>query len=318
MADLTTTTPQPLATLQTDLQAAATFAVTGRSANTTRAYRGCWQRFVDYCAKHNAVSMPASHNMVAGFLASIATAGKSYSTVTQHHSAIAMAHQVARQPNPCNDPFVVLAMDGIARQLGVAPKKQARALLPAEARKILAGIGTTKIVDVRDRALIALWYSGGFRRSEPAGLSLADLTWHDRGCIVMLRRSKTDQHGRGRPVPLPASAAQTYLRPWATMVERHAKGLGRQPSNQPLFFDLRTGAALSAGAMNELVKRRASTAGVEPITGHSLRAGMITGAARRGVALHIIQHTTGQTMDTLVRYIRHDSLLEQPASEGLL
>ena len=316
---LTKTQPRPLVTLQTDLQAATAFAATGRSPNTARAYRGCWVRFEAYCASHNAQSMPASHNMVAAFLASLANVGRAFSTVQQHHAAIALAHQVARHANPCSDPLVILAMDGIARQLGMAPKRQARALLPAEARQILAAIGTTKPVDVRDRALIALWYSGGFRRSEPASLSLSDLTWHERGVIVVLRRSKTDQLGKGRPVPLASSAAETYLRPWASMVERHAVARARQPADQPLFFDLRTGAALSAGACNELVKRRAAAAGVEPITGHSFRAGLVTAAARKGVALHIIQRTTGhKSVDTVARYIRHDSLLEQIASEGLL
>jgi len=57
---LTTTNPQPLATLQTDLQAAVAFAAEGRSPSTKRAYKGCWSRFEAYCAGYDKPTMPAS------------------------------------------------------------------------------------------------------------------------------------------------------------------------------------------------------------------------------------------------------------------
>lgn len=50
---------------------------------------------------------------------------------------------------------------------------------------------------VRDRALIGLGFAGGFRRSELVALNVADLSFVTRGLEAIVRRSKTDQEGKG-------------------------------------------------------------------------------------------------------------------------
>ncbi len=315
---LATTHPQALSTLRTDLQTAVAFAAEGRSPATRRAYKGCWSRFEAYCAGHGKQALPGSPNMVAAFLARLASDGKSWSTVTQHRAAIALAHRLQGLADPTDAPEVALTVDGIARAVGVAPRKQARPLAPDEAKQMLA-LCDTSPTGTRDRALLAVWYTGAFRRSELGALTLADLVWHDRGVIVHVRRSKGDQHGKGQMVALPASTSETHLRPWFSMVQRHATGLGRQPASQPLFFCIRSGAALSAGACAEIVKRLAAAAGCKPITGHSLRAGPITAAARKGVGLVVLQQTSRhRRLDTLALYVRESDILANIATEGLL
>lgn len=315
---LATTNPQPLATLQTDLQAAVAFAAEGRSPSTKRAYKGCWSRFEAYCAGHNKPAMPASPNMVAAFLARLASDGKSWSTVTQHRAAIALAHRLQGHPDPTDAPEVAMTVDGIARAVGVAPRKQARPLAPDEATKMMS-LCDSGPTGTRDRALIALWYAGAFRRSEPAALTLADLAWHDRGVIVHVRRSKGDQFGRGQMVPLPLDTSENHIRPWFSMVERHAAGLSRQPASQPLFFCIRSGAVLSASACAEIVKRLANKAGCKPITGHSLRAGPLTAAARKGVSLVVAQRTSRhKRLDTLANYFREADMLADIATQDMI
>jgi len=60
---------------------------------------------------------------------------------------------------------------------------------------------------IRDRALLLLGFAGALRRSELVALDVTDVTPSDNGLVVMLRRSKTDQEGRGpygrHPVRLP-------------------------------------------------------------------------------------------------------------------
>lgn len=49
------------------------------------------------------------------------------------------------------------------------------------------------VKDARDRSLLLLGFSGGFRRSEIVGLDVADLEKVRQGMIVHLRWSKTDR-----------------------------------------------------------------------------------------------------------------------------
>ena len=51
--------------------------------------------------------------------------------------------------------------------------------------------------DDRDRALLAVGFAGGFRRSELVALEVADLEEVPEGYRVTVRRSKADQDGRG-------------------------------------------------------------------------------------------------------------------------
>ena len=52
--------------------------------------------------------------------------------------------------------------------------------------------------------------------------------------------------------------------------------------------------------------------------GHSLRAGLVTAAAKAGKPPHIIQNQTGhKSIDMIMRYIRRESLFEENAAAGI-
>ena len=74
---------------------------------------------------------------------------------------------------------------------------------------------------VRDKAIILLGFAGGFRRSELVALNVEDLVDDKDGIRILLKRSKTDQDGKGRTVAIvkgahaltcPVSAVQAWLR----------------------------------------------------------------------------------------------------------
>jgi hypothetical protein len=54
------------------------------------------------------------------------------------------------------------------------------------------------IIGVRDRALMLLGFAGAFRRSELAGLDLADCAFGRDGLTITLRKSKIDQEAQER------------------------------------------------------------------------------------------------------------------------
>ncbi|WP_176155228.1 tyrosine-type recombinase/integrase, partial [Burkholderia vietnamiensis] len=69
-----------------------------------------------------------------------------------------------------------------------------------------------------------------------------------------------------------------------------------------------------------IVKARARAAGLDPSTlsAHSLRAGLVTSAARAGIPSYKIQQQTGhRSLEMLARYIRDASLFDQNAASVL-
>jgi len=159
----------------------------------------------------------------------------------------------------------------------------------------------------RDRALLLLGFHGAFRRSELVALNVDDVEISREGAAVMVRRSKTDQQGKGRVIEIyrdgrdglcPVLALETWL----------AHGLRAGPIFRAVdrLQRIRPG-RLSDKDVARVVKRTAEAAGLDPrrYAGHSLRAGLATSAARAGAHERDIQRQTGhRSTETLRGYIQ--------------
>lgn len=78
---------------------------------------------------------------------------------------------------------------------------------------------------------------------------------------------------------------------------------------------------ISGHAVAAVVKRRAREAGLTAanFSGHSLRAGLVTAAARAGKPERVIAAQTGhKSMTQLRQYVREVGLFEENAAAGLL
>ncbi|WP_237684366.1 tyrosine-type recombinase/integrase, partial [Pseudaminobacter soli (ex Zhang et al. 2022)] len=162
---------------------------------------------------------------------------------------------------------------------------------------LLKTCGGERLVDLRDRALLlAAFASGGRRRSEIAGLRVAQLVEeppvpadpkHPDGprlpCLtIRLGRTKTTASDTdasvllvGRPVlALKAWMARAGISDGAVF-----RGIDRWG-----HLERR---ALTPQAVNLIVKRRAAQAGLDPaaFSAHGLRSGYLTETARRGIPL---------------------------------
>jgi len=60
-----------------------------------------------------------------------------------------------------------------------------------------------KLIDIRDRALLLIGFSGAFRRSELAGIWMKHISFDRGGISILLPWSKTDQGGDGQVVQIP-------------------------------------------------------------------------------------------------------------------
>ena len=293
------------------------FADASLSTSTRRAYASDLRSFDSYCAKVGATSMPATANAVAAWAAHKATEGAKASTITRAMAAIATAHKQAGHASPTSSAKVTAVLSGIRRTLGTAPKQKS-AMVVEDLRRAVATCGDD-VAGVRDAALLVVGFAGAFRRSEIAGLTVDDVAFEAGGVVVILRRSKTDQQGEGRTVGLPYGSDPTTcpvrtLQRWLAV-----SGVVEGPLFRSLTRHGHVGAAISGEAIGDVVRARANSAGLTgDYSGHSLRAGFVTTAAKANKSLSTIMAQTGHTSTaTVLGYIRRASLFADNGASGI-
>jgi integrase len=306
--------------LATTAARATAYADASSADSTRRAYAADWRDFAAFCERHGFDALPAAPQAVALYVAELATTHR-VGTIRRRLVAITRAHGLAGHPNPTTDPHVRAVLQGVARTHGCAPRR--KAALTVEKLKETLWQLDGDLKGSRDRALLLLTFSGGFRRSEIAALDLDDLRFEPRGLVVTLRRSKTDQLGAGREVPIP------QLRTLALCPVRAVRAWIAAAAivGGPLFrtFSLPHGRSKGTARLTEqridgrdlarLVQRVARRAGIDgDFAAHSLRAGFVTSGAARGVSEASLQLVTGHRSPAILRsYVRRATLFDDPA-----
>lgn len=288
------------------------------SDNTLTAYQKGWAKFLEHCVEERIPDpLSASPENVAGFFVNLATrpspqSGKrlSMGTVMLYRSALTRKYVDAGKTAPTNHPVVRSTLKGLARFKGSSHRK-VEALREYHIEAMLRACPNT-LIGQRDAAIIAVGFAGALRRSEICNLNVEDVEFlgeeeggQDR-MWVTIRRSKTDQNGRGQKVAvLDGSVIHPIgrLRQW---IENSGITEG------PLFQTMKRGGRLRGNPMHHsdiprIVKHYASLIGLDPggISGHSLRAGFVTCAAVHHARLDKIMAVTRHTNpSTVMRYIR--------------
>jgi integrase len=180
---------------------------------------------------------------------------------------------------------------------------------------------TQLVFPIRDKALLLFGFASAMRRSELVALELTDIERTERGLLITITKSKTDQEGKGRTVAVvPGRSAETCpikaLDRWL-----EAAGVGQGRVFRRVDRHGNVGQELGTRAVGEIVKRLAKKAGLDPARfgAHSLRAGFVTGAAERGASIDRIMDVTGHTSASMIRvYTRNTDAFRDHAGEGLL
>lgn len=162
---------------------------------------------------------------------------------------------------------------------------------------ILKPLNLTRLVDVRDRALLLLAFaSGGRRRSEIANLRLEDLVSETPvltdprdpsspklQCLTIhLGRTKTASADEGESVVLLGRPVEA-LQDWMTRAALTAGPLFRAIDQ---WGNVQS-RALTPQSVNLILKARIKSAGLDPAaySAHGLRSGYLTEAANAGISL---------------------------------
>lgn len=291
-----------------EVATARAFASEARAAATKRAYASDWRDFESWCAARGASCLPAPAELLAVYLADLAKQGRKVATIARRVAAIREAHRAAGFEAP-ESAGLRSVLAGIRRSLGTA-QKQARPISPDDLRSFPYGDGLEAL---RNRALFLVGFSGAFRRSELAGLLVSDLGFCEDGLIVTVRRSKTDQAGAGRQVGLPYASDRAICPVRAARQWLEGAGL----SEGPFLREVRRGRVTAHGLSGKGIAR--IVARVAPgFSGHSLRAGFATSAAKAGAdPLAIARQTGHRSLAMVGRYVRVGTLFEANAASKI-
>jgi integrase len=118
------------------------------------------------------------------------------STLTRRLVAIAQVHANAGHEPPTRDRAVRDAMRGIRRKKGTAQQGKAP-LLAEDVKRLALATPADTTQGKRDRLILLLGFATAMRRSELSALDVEDVKQVGEGLVVTVRRSKTDQEGRG-------------------------------------------------------------------------------------------------------------------------
>ena len=290
-----------------------------KSNNTARAYKSDFKDFGLFCAQNGFKSLPSEPKIVSLYLTYLSTKDAKMSTLKRRLVSIGVIHRLKGHYLDTKHPSIIENIMGIKRRKGSIQLAK-KPILISSLKKLINAIDEQdkeEIKKFRDRSLILIGFSGGFRRNEIVSLDYDDLDFVSEGLKINLRRSKTDQFGEGFTKALPYFDNSQYcpvvsLKKWIEI---------SQIKSGPLFKRFTKGSKLSNNRLTNqtvalLIKKYLKLAGIESqnYSGHSLRSGFATSAAESGAEERSIMAMTGHKSTEMVRrYIKEANLFKNNA-----
>jgi len=277
-----------------------------KAANTLRAYQADFKDFSAFCAKNGLNSIPTEPKILSLYLTHLSATSK-FSTLKRRIASISVIHKLKGHYLDTKHPIIMENLLGIKRVKG-SNQKAKKPILINELRLIINAIDQTNQTEkkkIRDKAIILIGFSGGFRRSELVNLIYDDVEFVNEGVKIFIKRSKTDQSGEGMTKAIPYFDNQSFcpvinLKNWMNISEIKSGKI----------FDI------SDKSIALIIKKYASLSGLDPnrYSGHSLRSGFATSTAESGAEERNIMAMTGHKTSQMVRrYIQEANLFKNNA-----
>ena len=294
-----------------------------KAINTVRAYKSDFNDFSLFCAQNGFKTLPSDPKVISLYLTHLSTKDIKMSTLKRRLVSIGVIHKLKGYYLDTKHPSIIENIMGIKRRKGSIQKSK-KPLLINNIKKIINVIDQQKIEEIkkfRDRTIILIGFSGGFRRNEIVSLDYDDLDFVTEGLKINLKRSKTDQFGEGAVKALPYFDNTQYCP--VKSIEKWIKI--SKINSGPLFRRFVKGSKLSKYRLTDqtvalLIKEYLKIADIDSknYSGHSLRSGFATSAAESGVEERNIMAMTGHKSTEMVRrYIKEANLFKNNALNKL-
>ena len=290
-----------------------------KANNTIRAYKSDFNDFGLFCAKNGFKSLPTEPKIVSLYLTHLSTKEVKMSTLKRRLVSIGVIHKLKGHYLDTKHPSIIENLMGIKRRKGSSQKGK-KPLLINNLKALIKAINRldiNPIIKFRDRTIVLIGFSGGFRRNEIVSLNYDDIEFVTEGLKIILRRSKTDQYGEGSLKGLPYFDNPEYcpvisLQNWIKISEINSGPLFRRFSKGSKLTEKR----LTDQTVALIIKKYLQLAGIESknYSGHSLRSGFATSAAESGVEERSIMAMTGHKSSEMVRrYIKEANIFKNNA-----
>ena len=290
-----------------------------KAANTIRAYKSDFKNFSLFCYQNSFKPLPSEPKIVSLYLTHLSTKGAKMSTLKRRLVSIGVIHRLKGHYLDTKHPSIIENVMGIRRRKGSIQKGKKPILIKnlKEIINVIDQENKEEIKKFRDRSIILIGFSGGFRRNEIVSLDYENLDFVTEGLKITISRSKTDQFGEGTVKALPYFENTQYcpvasLQKWIEI---------SKISSGPLFRRFSKGSKLSDNRLTDqtvalLIKKYLQLAGIDSkdYSGHSLRSGFATSAAESGAEERSIMAMTGHKSTEMVRrYIKEANLFKNNA-----
>jgi len=142
---------------------------------TIRAYKANFERFINFCESHQALSLPADSYIVTTYIKELADGKLTSASIRIAVASISAIYRLNQLNDPTTHPDVRIEMRRMRRKLG-RESKQAQGINMGTLRSMLAHIDNS-LISLRDRALLLTAYDGMCRRSELVSLNIEDISY---------------------------------------------------------------------------------------------------------------------------------------------
>ena len=290
-----------------------------KANNTVRAYKSDFNDFSLFCSQNGFKSLPSEPKIVSLYLTYLSTKEFKISTLKRRLVSIGVIHKLKGHYLDTKHPSIIENIMGIKRRKGSIQEAK-KPILISTLKQIIDVIdkqNKQEIKKFRDRSIILIGFSGGFRRKEIVSLNYDDLDFVPEGLKINLRRSKTDQFGKGFTKALPYFDNSQYCP--VVSLKKYIE-ISKIKSGA-VFRRFTRGSKLSENRLTDqtvalLIKEYLKLTGIDSknYSGHSLRSGFATSAAESGAEERSIMAMTGHKSTEMVRrYIKEANLFKNNA-----
>ena len=290
-----------------------------KAANTLRAYKSDFKDFNLFCLKHGLESMPSNPKTVSIYLTNMSKLDAKISTLRRRLVSIGVVHKLKGHYLDTKHPIIIENLLGIKRTKG-SYQRGKKPLLISHLKQIIEVINKEKsseIKKLRDKSLILIGFSGGFRRSEITSIDYEDIEFVEEGLKIIVKKSKTDQFGEGHLKGIPYFSNESFCPVKTLKKYLHAAKI----ISGPIFRRFNKGFTLSNIRLTDqtialVIKYYLNKAGIDSksYSGHSLRSGFATVTAEAGADERSIMAMTGhKTTEMVRRYIKEANVFKNNA-----
>ena len=271
--------------------------------NTLKSYYADTNAFVDWCMEKNKEPFPLTSGGIREYIETMAV-DYSYASIRRRLSCLRRINKLLGHQDHTQTDEVYLTIRRLKRSKCLE-QQQAAGINHDLLVKMIAAQPDT-LAGIRNRAMLSLGYDFLARRSELVALRATDLEFTNDGALKgMIRKSKTDQYGRGRLV-FGSERSAKLLRGW----------FRKKPKEiEAVFCAINHGVCMDRPIcdrnVNEIIKKsvvkvkRCERLSDLEVSGHSLRVGAAQDLLIKGYDLAAIMRAGGwSNAETVSRYLR--------------